>query len=114
MANSPAKAVWWSMVDRCTNPNNKRWSSYGGRDITLSDEWASSFVAWHTHVSTLPNYPYDERGRRVLAGYSLDRIDNDGPYTKGNVRWATPTEQANNRTRRYVMQTSGQVALAIT
>jgi hypothetical protein len=52
-------------------------------------------------------------GDKPSPAHSLDRIDNDGSYTKGNVRWATPTEQAANRTRRYIVPASGQTALQV-
>jgi len=57
---------------------------------------------WRENVAAFVAYVVSALGQRP-EGYSLDRIDNDGPYAPGNVRWASVTEQANNkRTNRFV------------
>jgi hypothetical protein len=68
--------------DRCTNPNSKKWKDYGGRGILFLFDSFEQFLA--------------ELGPKPL-GRSLDRINTDGHYTPGNVRWATPYEQTHNR-----------------
>ena len=81
--------IWTSMKQRCFNPNNKAYKNYGGRGISVCEEWIHSFQIFSDYVSQLPHY--------AEKGYSLDRINNDGNYEPGNVRWATRTEQNNNR-----------------
>ena len=81
--------AWDHMIQRCTNKNYIGYKNYGGRGIKVCDQWLSSFDAFYNHVSKLPHY--GEEGR------SLDRINNDGNYEPGNVRWATRYEQTNNR-----------------
>lgn len=69
---------------RCTNPNSPHYPNYGGRGITVCPEWSSfeRFIA--------------DMGRRP-PGMTLERKENDGPYTPGNCIWATPTQQARNK-----------------
>jgi hypothetical protein len=87
--------TWKGIIFRCTNPRGQDYASWGGRGITMHAEWRHDFKAFHDHVSGLPNY-----GKK---GYSLDRIDNDGNYEPGNVRWATQSEQnRNTRATRYI------------
>ncbi len=90
MSRTPMHRIWSAMKARCTNPNDKRWADYGGRGIRVCDEWMNSFAAFAAHMGPRPD------------GLTLDRIDNDGHYEPGNVRWATYTEQANNRRPRRV------------
>lgn len=81
--------IWQGMITRCTNCNHDSYEHYGGRGITVCGEWARSFQAFFDHVKHLPNF--------AGAGYSLDRIDNNGNYEPSNVRWATASEQRRNR-----------------
>lgn len=91
-SSEPVYRVWWEMRRRCTVPNHKDFKYYGGRGITVCQEWQESFEAFYEHVSVLPHY--GEKGR------SLDRVNNDKNYEPGNVRWATAVQQAQNRRRR--------------
>jgi len=95
-SRSDLHRIWSAMKARCSNPANKRWASYGGRGIRVCDEWRSSFPAFAAHVGTKP------------AGMTLDRIDNDGHYEPGNVRWATYSQQARNTRRSAVVELNGE------
>ena len=87
-----AYRAWAGMIQRCTNKNLRCYKHYGGRGITVCAEWKADFQSFYAHVSALPHF--NEKGR------SLDRINNDGNYEPGNVRWATKSEQ--NKNRRYL------------
>lgn len=84
---TPEYAAWGAMVQRCTNPNHPRWKYYGARGITICTRWRESFAAFIADVGRRPE------------GYELDRINNDGHYEPGNVRWTTKAESRRNRRR---------------
>lgn len=85
----PLYQTWHTIIRRCTWPNYKGYPSYGGRGITICDEWRDDVTAFCDHVSRLPHY-----GKK---GYTLDRIDNSLGYFPGNLRFATASEQSRNR-----------------
>lgn len=86
MSHYSEYGIWSSMKERCLNPKNKAYRYYGGRGIGIQEDWIRDFVAFFESV-----------GPRPGPEYSLDRIDSDGNYESGNVRWATPQEQWDNR-----------------
>lgn len=98
MATTPLYNIWKHILQRCLNPNSPQFYLYGARGIGVHSEWQHDFVAFHSHVTQLPDYK--------RAGYSLDRINNNGDYEPGNVRWATSKQQLRN-TRLNVNLTFG-------
>lgn len=81
--------IWRGMKQRCYYPSHQSYPHYGGRGITICDEWRQSFLAF--------------RGWALANGYqehlTLDRIDPDGCYCPSNCRWATYQEQTLNKRR---------------
>lgn len=86
---TPIYRAWDNMRNRCYNKHYPGFKNWGGRGIIVCDEWKENFQLFYEYVSKLEHY--GEPGR------SLDRIDNDGNYEPGNVRWATRKEQTMNR-----------------
>ena len=80
---TPERLAWHNMRARCANPNSTGFKHYGGRGIRCEFSSFEQFFA--------------EIGPRPSPKHSVDRIDNDGHYAPGNVRWADPKTQAINR-----------------
>lgn len=78
--------AWTSMKSRCLTPSAGNYSRYGAKGVRVCDEWQRSFEAFADHVGEPPT-----------PKHTLDRKNPFGNYEPGNVRWATPKEQANNR-----------------
>ena len=89
--------IWGGMKKRCYNPAHKFYTRYGGRGITVCDEWKDNFEAFEAWA--------------VANGYAdnltIDRIDNDGNYCPENCRFATQTEQVRNRSISRVATING-------
>lgn len=95
MSYSPLHLVWRQMRDRCRNPNHPSFHNYGGRGIKVSVEW-ETFATFYADMGYPPR------------GASLERKDNDGPYSKDNCCWATPKEQHNNKRSNRMLTVFGR------
>lgn len=88
-SHSPEYAAWAIAKQRCLNQNDKDYQKYGGRGIRMCSQWQDSFEAFLAHIGPKPKRTF------------LDRINNDGHYEPGNVRWATPKVSAANRRTKH-------------
>jgi hypothetical protein len=82
---TPEYRAWCAMKARCLNPMRPNYHRYGGRGIKICQEWIDSFEAFVAYVGPKP------------PSTSLGRIDNDGNYEPGNVRWETVWQQQKNK-----------------
>jgi len=99
MRNSVEYNTWRSMRRRCNNPNDSAYANYGGRGITVYPTWNDNFEAFYSDVGPRPN-----------PKMTLDRIDNNGNYEPGNVRWATRATQNNNRRNNVFVVVDGRTS----
>lgn len=90
--NHPLYMIYNDLKRRCTNPGHPRYADYGGRGISIHPEWRSDFWAFVRDVGERP----EGKTPGGRAYWQLDRIDNDGNYEPGNVRWASPEQQRRN------------------
>ena len=96
MTHTPAFNAWTRMIQRCTNKKRHNYSRYGGRGIYVCDRW-KSFVNFYADMGELP------------LGLTLERRNNDGPYSPDNCYWATPKQQANNRHNSKPIAFNGEI-----
>lgn len=86
MSGSPTYRKWQDAKNRCFRPQTEHFAHYGGRGISMCQEWADSFDAFLRDMGEAP------------SGYTLERENVDLDYAPGNCRWATMTEQSRNKT----------------
>jgi len=99
---SPEYRVWAGLIRRCENPRDRNFGNYGGRGIRVCFQWRQSYRAFVADV-----------GRRPSERHSIDRIDVNGNYEPGNVRWATKKVQARNvRNIRTVLVRGERITVA--
>lgn len=93
--NTSTYKSWQGLKERCDNKNNDAYYRYGGRGISYDPRW-SKFTKFLEDMGECP------------VGMSIERVNNDGNYTKENCRWATKTEQANNRRTNVFLKYKGK------
>jgi lambda repressor-like predicted transcriptional regulator len=95
---APEYIVWVGMIQRCHNPKGTGYSDYGARGIKVCARWRRSYAHF-----------LEDAGRQPSPKHSIDRINNDGNYEPGNVRWALPAVQARNRRNNHNIEAFGRV-----
>lgn len=99
LSKNPLYSEWYSMIRRCYNPKADNYERYGGRGITVCEEWLHSpamFFAWVESIGGKPE------------GFTLDRIDNNGPYAPDNCRFADNRTQSRNKRSNTMISANGK------
>lgn len=90
--SDPLHKVWWHMIDRCVNPNNKSFPDYGGRGIKVCDRWRHGDGAATGFESFLA-----DMGDRPAGRFTIERVQGDKDYAPGNCMWLPKGDQSKNR-----------------
>ncbi len=96
LTESPEYFAWQALKNRCYREKDDHFHRYGGRGITVCDEWKNDFSAFYEHV-----------GPRTSPLHSIHRLENDKGYEPGNVIWATKEEQCNLRSTNHFIEYNG-------
>ena len=106
-SNTKLYAIWRAIKKRCYLISELQYKDYGGRGITMQADWVNNFPLFESYVTSLDGYDEKKIGRK---GLSIDRVDNDGNYEEGNLRWADICTQNRNR-RKPQRNTSGFIGV---
>jgi hypothetical protein len=98
---TPTFLCWLGIRKRCLDHKSKSYYRYGGRGITICDDWKNDFSKFLADMGERP------------TGLSIERKDNNGPYSKDNCTWATGSQQARNRRSNILLTHNGKTKTLI-
>ena len=101
MCGTRIYTIWQNMKRRCFTKTDKNYPDYGGRGVTVCNKWLN-FENFYKDVGDPPS-----------AKHQLDRIDNDGNYEQGNVRWVLSSQNCRNRRSNRLIEWNGQVKTVV-
>jgi hypothetical protein len=101
-SKNPVYQTYAKMIQRCENRKCKNYVDYGGRGIRVCEEWRKDFLSFLAYI-----------GPRPSNLHTVDRIDNNGNYEPGNVKWSTRREQNRNKRNNVVVEIDGKPILLI-
>ena len=99
LSRTKTNTLWKRLRQSCLNEVSPKYKDYGARGISMYKPWQEDFLSFHNYVVALPGYNDLKRG--TPGWVALDRIDNDGNYEPGNLRWSADhsLHRANSRSR---------------
>lgn len=95
---TPLYQIWKGIKARCFNPNNKGYENYGGRGITMCNEWRNDFKSFYDWA--MANGYKEEKLPSGYNKWTIDRVNNDGNYEPSNCRWVTMFAQNHNKRKK--------------
>lgn len=104
--------IWQRIKRRCYYVRESNYKDYGGRGIVMQLNWVTDFLKFESYVTKLDSYNKENIGRKTKVGLSIDRINNDGNYEEGNLRWSTSSIQNRNK-RMPSDNTSGYIGVSL-
>jgi hypothetical protein len=109
LSDHPLYTRWCDIKSRCNRPNDLGYKNYGGRGITICNEWSADFKSFHDYCHSIEV----DLDRKLKEKYEIDRIDVNGNYEPGNIRFVTKTENLRNTTKNiYLTIGSDRISLA--
>jgi hypothetical protein len=99
-------SVWSGIKQRTGNPLNSNYERYGARGVRVHPEWSDSFESFQQHI-------LENLGDRPSTEHSLDRINNEGNYEPGNIKWSTEHDQSRNRRSNINVEYQGKIYVLI-
>lgn len=112
MARHPLRSTWSNMVRRCHDPNRSSFHKYGGRGIHVCPKWRGGSTLGSVNTAAFVAFVADimeSIGPKPSPIHTLDRINNDGGYEPGNVKWSTPSEQGRNTRFNQLVEFMGKI-----
>lgn len=100
--------IWSDMQQRCTNKNAINYNRYGGKGITVCDEWLNDFRTFLAWANSQNYNDAAERSKERKDRLTLDRIDSSGNYCPENCRWTTYEQQVKNRSNTIRLEYDGE------
>lgn len=97
LSSTKIHRVWWGMIERCYKVHHKSYQDYGGRGISVCNEWLHDFQAFHDW----------SMANGYKEGLMIDRINNNGNYEPSNCRWVTPSQNSRNRRTSRIIECNG-------